>query len=411
MSGHFPDLLIVGGGITGLALAWKAKQQHPELQITLLEKEHDVAQHASGRNSGVLHAGFYYSSNSLKAQLCRQGNLAWQDFCRAHNLKLNPCGKLVITRSEAELPRLQRLYQQGLANEVPLELISEAEARELEPQAQTVGQALYSPSTATVDPVQICQFLKRELQAQGVQMHFGTRYLYRRRDCIHTTQGVYQPGHLLNAAGLYADRIAADFGFGQEYTLLPFKGLYLAFDGDPQLLTRHIYPVPDPRQPFLGVHYTRTIQGQLKIGPTAIPAFWRENYVGLSRFEARELFEILWYESRLFASNRFGFRQLALQESQKYWRPYFARQARFLTRDDHSREFGSYLKPGIRAQLLDRRSLNLVRDFVVQGDERSTHVLNAVSPAFTCALAFAEYLLEHFLNPWLIAPQRQRGQT
>ncbi len=391
---HFPDLLIIGAGITGLALAFKAKTRWPDLKISLIEKESDVAQHASGRNSGVLHAGFYYSSNSLKARLCRQGNLAMQAFCLEHGLKLNPCGKLVLTKNEAELPALHRLYQQGLKNGIPLQLLTEDQVRELEPEAATCQAALYSPSTASVDPLEICQFLKQRLQTLGVHFYFETRYLRQRRSQVFSNRGCFEAGHVINCAGLYADKIAQDYGFGKTYTLLPFKGLYLSFEGDPQLLSHHLYPVPDPRQPFLGVHYTRTVHQQLKIGPTAIPALWRENYGGLSRFKLAELLEVLWYEGQLFASNRFGFRELALSEIRKYWRPEFARQAAHLTQTEHTTEFGKFLRPGIRAQLLDTRRMELVKDFVIEGDQSSTHVLNAVSPAFTCAFAFADYILE-----------------
>lgn len=403
-TGRFPDLLIVGAGITGLSLAWQFKQRYPDASVSVLDKEPEVAQHASGRNSGVLHAGFYYSSDSLKARLCRVGNARMQDFCREHGLRLNNCGKLVVTNSEAELPGLRRLYAQGLANGVNVQLIDEAEARELEPQARTVGQALYSPQTATVDPAEICRFLRARLEAMGVRFFLETAYLGRgsglssgskagRQRLVKTSRGVFEPGRLVNCAGLYADQIARDYGFGRDYALLPFKGLYLAYEGDPSLLTRHIYPVPDPRQPFLGVHYTKTVDGRLKIGPTAIPALWRENYHGLDNFKLNELLEVLWYEGCLMLVNPFGFRSLALQEVKKYWRPGFARQAAHLTRQAPGR-FGSFLKPGIRAQLLHKRTLNLVQDFVVEGDDFSQHVLNAVSPAFTCGLAFADHLVE-----------------
>lgn len=400
MSSHrFPDLLIIGAGITGLATAWQLLQRQRDLRITFIEKEAEIAQHASGRNSGVLHAGFYYSSDSLKARLCRQGNLALQEFCQAHALRLQRCGKLVVTRSAEELPRLRRLYEQGLRNGVPLQLISEDEARELEPQVRTVEQALYSPSTATVDPVEVCHFLRRELQQRGVHFELNTAYVRRRGRCVHTTRGVYEAQHTLNAAGLYADKIARDYGYAQHMTLLPFKGLYLAYTGNAQVLTRHIYPVPNPKQPFLGVHYTRTVHDKLKIGPTAIPAFWREHYQGLERFRINELAEVLWYEGHLFARNAFGFRELALQEMRKYWRPYFARQAAHLASGVNLKQLKKPVQPGIRAQLLDTRSLELIQDFVVQGDAQSTHVLNAVSPAFTCSLAFGDLLAERILSP------------
>lgn len=398
--GRFPDLLIVGAGITGLSLAWRYKQRYPDARISLIDKEPEVAMHASGRNSGVLHAGFYYSSDSLKARLCRDGNARWQAFCREHDLKLNPCGKLVVTRSEAELPRLRKLHAQGLANGVDVRLLDEADVAALEPNARTHGQALWSPNTASVDPVEICSFLKQELLARGVKFFLDTAYTGRRRREVRTQRGLFAPGHLVNAAGLYADRIARDYGFGRAYTLLPFKGLYLACHGDENLLTRHIYPVPDPRQPFLGVHYTKTVDRHVKLGPTATPAFWRENYAGLARFDAAELLEVLWYEGCLMLTDSFGFRSLAIEELRKLSRRYMARQAEILTQPPaHALQPDRFIRPGIRAQLLEKATLTLVQDFVVEGDDFSTHVLNAVSPAFTCGLTFADHLIAR-LDAW-----------
>lgn len=397
-SDHFPDLLIIGAGITGLTLAWTYRQAFPSARITLIDKENAVAQHASGRNSGVLHAGFYYSPDSLKARLCQQGNQRMQAFCREHGLALAVCGKWVVTASQEEVPRLRQLYERGLRNGVPLQWCTAAELSAAEPEARTVDYALFSPTTATVDPVQVCDFLYQMLLKQGVSFVFDTRF--ERRDAhrgVRTSRGVFYPKRVVNCAGLYADRIATAFGVHHPYTLLPFKGLYLDYCGDSDLLQGHLYPVPDPRQPFLGVHYTRTVQGRLKIGPTAIPALWRENYQGMSRFQLRELTEILWHEAGLFLSNRFGFRDLALQEIQKYWPPLFAQRAEHLTHRSVAKHFGASLKPGIRAQLFDKRSRALVSDFIVEDDGYALHVLNAVSPAFTCSFAFAEHLCNHYL--------------
>jgi L-2-hydroxyglutarate oxidase len=397
MSQRFPDFLVIGGGVVGLAIARALKQNWPEAEVTLLEKEADVGLHASGRNSGVLHAGFYYPADSLKARLCVEGNRAMKQYCQTHGLKLNACGKIVVTRSESEIPALEKLYQRGLQNGVRLQWLTAAQAREIEPNAHTCGFALYSPDTATVNPHEVCQQLRHELIQAGVALHLNTQFLYRRHHNVYTTQGLYQPGIVINAAGLYADKIAHQYGFGQHYTLLPFKGIYLGYDGDASVIRTHIYPVPDPRQPFLGVHFTKTAEGKVKIGPTAIPAFWRENYQGFDQFRWRETAEILWYESRLFLLNAFDFRQLALSEMRKYARTYFAGLARELVQEIDVQQFRQFLKPGIRAQLLDTRSLALVQDFVIEGDHKSIHILNAVSPAFTGALAFANYLCQHWI--------------
>lgn len=382
----------------GLALARHLKQKYSDSRITLLEKEPEVAQHASGRNSGVLHAGFYYPSDSLKARLCVEGNRAMKQYCLEQELPLNRCGKIVVTRSHEEEPALERLYQRGLANGVRLKLLRADEVQDIEPNAKSVGKALYSPDTATVNPQSVCQRLKEELLSQGVRIELGTQYLFKRKNSIHTNQGLYEAGFVINAAGLYADKIAHDFGFGQKYTLLPFKGIYLGYGGSDSVLQTHIYPVPDPRQPFLGVHFTKTVDGHIKIGPTAIPAFWRENYRGLQNIDFSEAFEILWYESQLFIGNSFGFRELALSEIRKYNRLFFAGLAQNLVKEIDTKQFKNFLKPGIRAQLLNKQNLELVQDFVLEGDQHSLHVLNAVSPAFTCALSFANYICQTHLD-------------
>lgn len=397
MTQHRPDFLIIGGGILGLSLGRRLLQLFPDSHLVILEKEAEVAQHASGRNSGVLHAGFYYPTDSLKAQLCIAGNQAMKAYCQSRQLALNPCGKLVVTRSEKEIPALRRLFERGQSHGVPLLWLSAKEAKEIDPNARTQGYALFSPETATVDPHAVCQSLKQELLTAGAKLLLNTRYLFQRRGRVYTTRGIFEPGLLFNAAGLYADKIAQDFGFGQNYTLLPFKGIYLGYEGSASVIQTHIYPVPDPRQPFLGVHFTKTAKGSVKIGPTAIPAFWRENYHGLKGMQIQEMAEILWYESRLFLSNAFGFRELALSEMRKYLRHYFAQQARDLVEDIETHQFRKFLAPGIRAQLLDKRKLELVQDFVIEGDAHSVHILNAVSPAFTCALSFADYLCTHWL--------------
>jgi L-2-hydroxyglutarate oxidase LhgO len=208
-----------------------------------------------------------------------------------------------------------------------------------------------------------------------------------------TACGEIAYGHFLNAAGLYADRIAREFGFSRHYTILPFKGIYLKDSSNRSGLTTNIYPVPNLANPFLGVHFTLTVDGAAKIGPTAIPAFWRENYRGLERFSLRELGAVLGWEARLFLSDAFGFRSLALEEMKKYRRSHLLELAERLAPRLETRHYDQWSTPGIRAQLLDTRSLELVQDFVVEGDGESTHVLNAVSPAFTASIPFARWVV------------------
>jgi len=390
------DYLIIGAGIIGLALARQLKERAPGKRIIILEKEPDAALHSSGRNSGVLHAGFYYTSNSLKARFTRDGNLALKKYCRENGLAMNECGKVVVACDETELQALYELEKRGLANGVDVRLVDEKELAEIEPNARTFKKALYSPTTATVDPVEICSSLKNQLLKSGVEILFGEGYKeLAGENIIKTTRGrLIQAGRLINAAGLYADKIARDFGFSKNYVIIPFKGIYLKYSGAVAPLKVNVYPVPNLKNPFLGVHYTVTVDGHVKLGPTAIPAFWRENYNGFDNFSPGEMLEVSAYESLLFLTDSFGFRSLAWEETRKYYKPFFVGLGLKLVNKIDATGFNEWSRPGIRAQLLNTKTLELVQDFVVEGDKFSTHILNAVSPAFTGSFPFANWIIE-----------------
>ncbi len=389
------DYLVIGAGIIGLAVARELNQRYPAANITMIDKESDVASHSSGRNSGVLHAGFYYSADSLKAKLTRDGNAALRKYCQENRLRINECHKVVVAQTRDEIPDLYELEKRGKANGVDVRIISEHELAEIDPNARTCQRALYSPATATVDPVEVSQRLKKELIKKGVRICFVESYVKRiSTNKIQTSKRVIEAKRLINAAGLYADRIARDFGYSQHYTILPFKGAYLKYCGSDKPVRTNIYPVPNLKNPFLGVHFTITVDGAIKIGPTAIPAFWRENYSGAAGFNASEMLEIIAHQAQLFALNSFGFRDLAFEEVQKYNRSYFAGLAAQLVKSIDVKGFREWTRPGIRAQLLDTRTRKLVMDFVVEGDKWSTHILNAVSPGFTCSFPFAKMIVD-----------------
>lgn len=392
------DFLIIGGGIIGLAIARAIKSRHLNASITLLEKEPEVARHASGRNSGVVHAGFYYSADSLKAKFCRDGNRAMRAYCAEHGLKLNPCGKLVVAREPHEVEGLRELKERGDANGVPVELIDERQAASIEPNARTCDFALYSPTTASVNPVEICSHLRNTLESAGV--HMLMNHPYRRRingNTVLAGDKTIEGGIIINCAGLYASRIARDFGFAQNYHILPFKGVYLKYNGTDKPLQTLLYSVPDMRKPFLGVHFAIGADGSIKIGPTAIPAFWRENYHGLSGFNIAEMADIVRWQAVLFARNAFGFRTFAIEEMRKYSKRYLIRHAFRMVKNLDASRFRQWSTPGIRAQLLNTKTLALVQDFVVEADSRSVHVLNANSPAFTSSLPFAEWVVSQWI--------------
>lgn len=391
------DIVVVGGGVIGLAIALEARRRYPDCGITVLEKEPSPGLHASGRNSGVLHAGFYYSAESLKAQLTRHGRDRLEAFCDEHSIPVRRCGKLVVARDETELSTLSELVRRGAANGVPLEEIDAEAAARIEPLARTHERALFSPTTASVDPRAVVHALGGAARRAGVRIRTGVRFVGRLRDGvgggIRTSDGDIAAGFVINAAGVYADRMARAFGFAEHYRILPFKGVYLYATGRVSLRT-HVYPVPDLRNPFLGVHFTVTSAGRTKIGPTAIPALWREHYSGLQNFSVREMVQIAGLEASLLVRNDFGFRELAARELPKYLRRNLVRRAAELVPGIRAADFTRWGEPGIRAQLVDLRKRRLEMDFVFEGDARSFHVLNAVSPAFTCCLAFAELALD-----------------
>ncbi len=383
------DLLVVGAGVVGLTAALEARRRHPGASIVVLDKEAAAGAHASGRNSGVLHAGFYYAADSFKARFCREGNLAWTAWCDERGLPIRKCGKLVVARSEADLAGLDELLRRAAVNGVPLEAISADDARRIEPRARTFVRALWSPSTSSVDAGEVMASLAEEAVRSGITFLTGTRWLAPGR----TSAGPIDAGYVLNAAGLYADRIAHAHGFGAGRVILPFRGLYLYGDDDAPPLHTLVYPVPDLGMPFLGVHWTVDVHGHSKIGPTALPGMWREQYGGLSGFSASEAISAATVQACQLATDA-GFRRLAREEVGKWSRSGLVARASQLLDGVDPRQFRVWGRPGIRAQLFDTRTRRLEMDFAVEGDERSLHVLNAVSPAFTCAIPFARWLID-----------------
>lgn len=380
-----------------MCLARALKAKFPQASLLVIDKEDDCAAHASGRNSGVLHAGFYYTADSLKAKFTVDGNHRMKAYCRLKGLAINECGKLVVAQNEAELEQLYELERRGKRNGSNIKLISKEEARAIEPNVRTFQKALWSPDTASIDPAQVCQALKGDLQNLDVTFSFQTQYLKHCDSTIMTNRGDFRAKKIINCAGLYSDKIAHDFGFGLKYTMMPFKGLYLKYTKNKSDIKVNIYPVPNLKNPFLGVHFTKTVNGDIKIGPTAIPAFWRENYSGTDRFQLPEFTATMAYQARLMLTNSFQFRELASEEIRKYNRSYFIKLAQNLVQHIDPTGFTEWSRPGIRAQLLDTTTLLLVQDFVVEADTQSVHVLNAVSPAFTCALPFTEHIVDTYI--------------
>lgn len=387
-------IVIVGAGILGLTLARELLARGAD-DLLLLDKEPGPGCHASGRNSGVLHAGIYYAPDSLRAKTCLAGNRLMKAYCRERGLPLSPCGKVIVTRTPEELPGLFALRDRAQANGAAVSLVDASELAAIEPYAKTVEKALFSPETAVIDPVAILRALTRDILASGrARILWNTRVIGPNAlgDLV-TSAGEIAYDRLANVAGAYADKLAKAYGLGAGYQLVPFKGVYRKLRPEAAHLVRgNVYPVPDPRNPFLGVHFTRSVTGEVFIGPTSIPAFGRENYGIVSGLDA-EAAAILARDAILFAVNP-GFRSIALSEPRKYrFRQFFADASRLL-RGLSPADVTPCTKVGIRPQLVDTRQNTLVSDFVLQKGPRELHVLGAISPAFTSSMAFAPWLAD-----------------
>jgi len=391
-------ILIVGGGITGLTIARELLSRGAD-GILIIEKEGRLGAHASGRNSGVLHAGIYYSPGTNKARFSVEGNRLMKEYCRERGLGLEESGKVIVAGDDGKLEGLSELKRRADSSGAESRIIDDPELSAIEPHAARRGRALYSPNTAVISPLEILQSIKEELLASGkVDILFGTSFnAIKGSSTAVTSRGDIKFQKLVNSAGTFADRVAKSFGLGEQYRILPFKGTYKKLTPEASHLVRgNIYPVPDLRNPFLGVHFTRGADGDVYIGPTAIPALGREEYGFLDDLSAETL-SILFRDSVLFFANE-SFRTAALSEIRKYSRRYLYQEARRLVPELKESDLVDTPKAGIRPQLVDWTSKELVMDFLMLKEPGSIHILNAISPAFTCSMAFAKHAVDKLLE-------------
>jgi L-2-hydroxyglutarate oxidase LhgO len=389
------DVAIIGAGIVGLATGRELLRRYPRLRLAVLDKEPAIAQHQTGRNSGVIHSGLYYAPGSLKARLCVAGAAELTRFCEERGIPYKRCGKVVVATEAAELPRLEELYRRGIANGVPgLEMIGPERLREIEPFA--VGlRALHSPNTGIVDYGRVATALAEDIRQAGGEILTGraVHAIARRGGTVRleTPLGGVETSFVVGCAGVYADRVAALSGAPRAPRIVPFRGDYYILKPERRHLIRGlIYPVPDPAFPFLGVHSTLKMDGSIWLGPNAVLAFAREGY---RRWDVHlpDLWEALSYP---------GFQALA----RRYWRVGLDEMVRDFSKRrfvEAARRFVPDLTPadvvagpaGIRAQALSLDG-RLVDDFVIDQDGPIIHVRNAPSPAATSALAIAPVIVE-----------------
>jgi (S)-2-hydroxyglutarate dehydrogenase len=389
-----PDVLIIGGGIIGLASAYNLLNLYPQKRIILLEKEAELALHQSGRNSGVLHTGIYYRPGSLKAENCRTGKIAMQEFCAREEVSYKICGKVIVAVHEDELGALNAIYHRGLANGIRCLLIDRSRLRELEPHAAGI-KAIEVPETGVVDFGQVCARLAAIIEAAGHRILKTVKVIGMRetRDAalVETTVGEFSPRYVINCAGLYSDRVAAMGGNVPPARIVPFRGEYFKLKPQAEKLCQSlIYPVPDPRFPFLGVHFTRKLSGEVKCGPNAVLALARQGY-HKSDVNLRDLFESLTFP---------GFARIAA----RYWRVGAWEMWRSVSKSAFVQALqrlvpeinAGDLVPaptGIRAQAVTR-SGQILDDFAFIDSPRMVHVINAPSPGATASLSIGRMVVE-----------------
>jgi len=387
------DIIIIGGGIVGLATAYQFTLDYPLLKITLLEKEQQLAAHQTGHNSGVLHTGIYYKPGSLKALNCLEGKSRMEDFCSKEEIDFEICGKVIVAISEAELPALETIYQRGRTNGVSCEMINSEKLHELEPHVAGI-KAVHVPEAGIVDYGQVCKRFAKHLQNnEDNQIHCSTKVIGIRHSdniVVETEQGEFEGRFLVNCAGLYSDKITA-MTQPPESKIIPFRGEYYEVRPEKHHLCRNlIYPVPDPSFPFLGVHFTRMINGSLECGPNAVLAFAREGYTR-STVNFLELAEVLSYP---------GFIRLAA----KYWRAGAGEMWRSFSKAAFVRALQRLVPEisaddletapaGIRAQAVLSNG-KLVDDFLIQENKNIINVCNAPSPAATSSLNIGKHIVD-----------------
>lgn len=388
------DVVIIGGGIVGLATAWQLTRRFPGRRVIAFEKENALAEHQTGRNSGVLHSGIYYKPGSLKALNCRAGKAAMEAFCKEEGIEYELCGKVVVAVNDAELPAMQRIYERAIANGVKCEIVPRERLRELEPHAAGV-QAIHVPETGIVNYRQVCERLAAHIRKSGGEVRTGAKVLKIETRpggvVFSTTVGEAEAAHGVNCAGLYCDRVAKLAGQEPGAKIVPFRGEYFELKPEARHLCKNlIYPVPDPNFPFLGVHFTRMVGGHVECGPNAVLAFRREGYTKRD-IHFGELFESLTYP---------GFVRLAL----KHWRNGMGEMWRSFSKRAFVRALrrlmpeikAEHLEPapaGVRAQALARDG-SLVDDFLIVESERMVHVCNAPSPAATASLNIGKTIVD-----------------
>lgn len=399
------DFCIVGGGMVGLSIANQLIERGISSNILIVDKEAELGLHSSGLNSGVLHAGLYYEPKSLKAKVCVSGAKRLKRWVKERKLPIKECGKIIVPQETYLDKQLDLLYNRGKQNGASVEIWDEKELKKNIPIARTAsGRALWSPNTAVVNAKTVLKELQKELKEKKVAFVLNQKNWNvnpSKREIYLQNDETICYSHLINCAGLRADQVAQKFGLGRNYMLIPFKGLYWEVDNKLNLnLNTNVYPVPDLNVPFLGVHFTPTadLKPRINVGPTATLAFGRENYSLFKELEPISSALNLILLAKQYFSNKEGFRKYVHNQSLLFLKPLMINSAKKLIPSIKSENLKISTKVGIRPQLFNKTTQKLENDFLSVKGKSSTHILNAISPAFTASFALADFIIDQNLK-------------
>ena len=390
------DVLIIGAGIVGLSVGIALLQARPSLKILAIDKEAGPGQHASGRNSGVLHAGFYYSPDSLKAKFCREGNAELRKVCIENEIPVLECGKVVVSRNAEEDTRLDLLYSRGITNGVELEIHDAKNLERHEPLARTHFRYLWSPKTAISDPRAVTTAMVKRFEGLSGRISYGSKVELSESSGEVSVKG-FEARHVINSAGAQSDRLARSLGMAKEYAMVPFMGIYRSVDSNKLPLKRLVYPVPHTINPFLGVHFTLTLDGKVKIGPTAIPILGREQYSWAKGWSLPDIGQALIAATALILGRAHSLGEILKSELPKLRESSLVRESAILVPNASQIEAWEKRPPGIRSQLVNIETGKLEQDFIVKNFHNSTHILNAVSPGWTSAIPFGRWVANEYV--------------
>jgi L-2-hydroxyglutarate oxidase LhgO len=392
------DHVIIGAGIVGISVGIAILENNSRKKVLIIDKENKPGFHASGRNSGVIHAGFYYSPDSLKAKFCRLGNLELKKFCKENGLKIFETGKVVVCQNKQDVTRLEHLYDRGIANGVDIEILNEKELNSREPSAKTINKFIWSPTTAVGNPKDIIEKLSEKFIRFGGKFQFNVKSKLVNKNgevIVKSDVGIFRSQSIINAAGAYAAELAHQVGVGQEYICLPFLGAYKKSNLLASNPKRLIYPVPNPINPFLGIHTTNTLDNKIKIGPTAFPVVGKEQYRIRDGFSLSELNEFLKASKMLLESENIDLIGLAREEGVKLFKKPLIKRASKLSNSLKKNKNWQFHPAGIRAQIVNTETKSLEMDYIIREDKNVIHILNAVSPGWTSAIPFARWIVEN----------------